>query len=271
MEKIIFSAYKVAAKLPLAKISSFFNIKQDAVWKEYIKIGVAEIEDILKYSCTNKAIFLYKYGCITFINFNQNEIYTFLEYLKKLFVELDNKLLSQFNDTHIIYLSSDNKVVLWDDLKEKFHYHSKTYDIVASVLAKSIELYKIETELSDVLDESGKLISYLNKGYLRANTKKVISIIAKCIRFKYRSIESIKILDKPSEFNMTLEARQTFDIMSEFFELNDRYTVLSDRMNILDSITGEYFNYRSKQAEKRLLLFEILLLSIFPLLQIISK
>jgi len=109
----------------------------------------------------------------------------------------------------------------------------------------------------------------LHKRY--TNTKKVISIIAKCIRFKYRSIESIKILDKPLEFNRTIEARQTFDVMSEYFELKDRYTILSDRMNILDSITGEYFSFRSKQAEKRLLLFEILLLSIFPLLQIISK
>lgn len=271
MEKKFFSTYKVAAKLPLVKISSFFNVKQDAGWKEYIKIDVPEIENILNYSSPNKAVFIYKYGCITFMNFNQNEIYTFLEYLKKIFVELDNKLFSQFNDTHTIYLSSDNKIVLWDDSEEQFHYHNKIDDIVASVLAKSTELYKIETELSDVLDSSGELISYLNKGHLRANTKKVISIIAKCIRFKYRSIESIRILDKPSEFNRTIEARQTFDKMSEFFELNDRYTILSDRMNILDSITGEYFNYRSKQAEKRLLLFEILLLSIFPLLQIISK
>lgn len=271
MEKIVFSTFKVATKLPLVKISCFFNIKQDAGWKEYIKIDSIEIESILKYSSTNKVVFLYKYGCITFLNFNNNEIYIFLEYLKKLYIELDNKLLSQFNDTHTIIIASSDTVALWEDSEELYYYHNKTNDIVASVLAKSTELHKIETELSDVLDSSGKLISYLNKGYLKANTKKVISIIAKCIRFKYRSIESIKILDKPLEFNRTSEARQTFDLMSEYFELNDRYTILSDRINILDSITGEYFSFRSKQAEKRLLLFEILLLSIFPLLQIISK
>ncbi|MBP1924800.1 putative Rmd1/YagE family protein [Sedimentibacter acidaminivorans] len=271
MNKITFYTYKVATRLPLLKISSFFNIKQDTGWKEYVKIDRIEIENILKYSSSKKAVYLYKYGCITFIDFNQNEIYIFLEYLKKIFVELDNKLLSKFNDTHTIYLTSDDTVALWKGSEEQFHYHNKTNDIVASVLAKSIELHKIETELSDVLDSSGKLISYLNKGSLKANTKKVISIIAKCIRFKYRSIESIKILDKPLEFNRTIEARQTFDVMSEYFELKDRYTILSDRMNILDSITGEYFSYRNMQAEKRLLLFEILLLSIFPLLQIISK
>jgi uncharacterized Rmd1/YagE family protein len=271
MEKIIFSTYKVASKLPLIKISSFFNIKQEEGWKEYIKIDGNTIENILKYISLRKTVLIYKYGCITFIDFNQNEIYVFLEYLKKIFVDLDFKLLSQFNDTHTIYLSPDENVSLWEDSEQKFHYHNKINDIVASALAKSNELYKIETELSDVLDEAGKLISYLNKGYLRANTKKVISIIAKCIRFKYRSIESVKLLDKPSEFNTTIESRQTFDVMNEFFELNDRYTILSDRIGILDSITGEYFNFRSKQAEKRLLLFEILLLSLFPFLQLISK
>jgi len=271
MEKMFFSTYKIASKLPIEKISSFFNIRHDSGWKESIKIDSTEIENILKYTSSNKAIYLYKYGCITFLNFKQNEIYIFLEYLKKLFIELDNKLLSQFNDTHTIYLTSENTVVLWEDSEEKFHNHNTTNDIVASVLAKSTELYKIETELSDVLGNAGKLISYLNKGYLKANTKKVISIIAKCIRFKYRSIESIKILDKPLEFKRTLEEKQTFDIMSEYFELNDRYTILTNRMGILDSITEEYFNFRSNQAQRRLLLFEILLLSIFPLLQIISK
>lgn len=271
MEKLTFSTYKVTTKLPLLKISSFFNLKQEPYWKEYIKIDGLEIENILKYTSSNKSVFLYKYGCVTFINFNQNEIYIFLEYLQKLFIELDNKLLSKFNETHTIYISSDDNVVLWENSEEKFNYHNKVNDIIACVLAKSTELHKIETELSDVLDESGKLISYLNKGHLRANTKKVVSIITKCIRFKYRSIESIKILDKPSEFNRTIESRQTFDIISNFFELNDRYIILSDRISILDSITDEYFSFRSKQEEKRLLLFEILLLSIFPLLQIISK
>jgi len=271
MEKIFFYTYKVAERLPLLKISSFFNINQDVGWKEYIKIDGIKIENILKYDSSKKAVYLYKYGCITFKDFNQNEIYIFLEYLKKIYVDIDNKLLSQFNETHVIYLYSDDNVILWESSEEKFHYHNKIDDIVASVLAKSTELYKIDAELSDVLDEAGKLISYLNKGYLRANTKKVISIIAKCIRFKYRSIESVQLLDNPSEFNRTIESRQTFDVMSNFFELNERFTILSNRMDILDSITGEYFSFRSKQAEKRLILFEILLLCIFPLLQIISK
>jgi len=270
VERIIFYTYKAATKLPLTQIASFLNIKQDAVWKEYIKIESTEVEKILKYASLKKSVYLYKFGCITFLNFKQDEIYIFLEYLKKLFVELDNKMISQFNESHVMSASSDGYVCLWEDDDAKFQYNKNIDDIVATILAKSTELYKIETELSDVLDEAGKFIMYLNKGYLRANTKKVISTIAECIRFKYRSIESVRLLDRYSEFNRTIELRQIFDKLSEFFELDERYIVLTNRMDILDSITGEYFSFRSKQSSIRLVLFEILLLSLFPLFRLIS-
>jgi len=271
MEKITFYTYKAAGKLPLVQIASFFNLKQGADWKEYIKIEGAEVENVLKYNSSKKAVYLYKYGCITFLGFNQDEIYIFLEYLKKLFVELDNKLLSQFSETHVMTVTDDGYVKLWEDAEATFNYQENIDDIAAAVLAKSTELYKIETELSEVLDEAGKFITYLNKGQLSANKKNVISTIAKCVRFKYRSIESVRLLGRPSEFNKTIESRQIFDTMSDFFELNERYVILTNRMGILDSITGEYFIFRSKKSERRLLLFEVFLLCLFPLLHMISK
>jgi len=270
MERIILNTYKVATRLPLARIASFINQGQDVSWKEFIKINGAEVEKILNYASTNKVVYLYKYGCITFLNFNQDEISIFLDYLGTLFVDLDYRLLSKCNETHEMILSSDGYVNLWEDDEAKFDYQQYVDDIAAAVLAKSTELYKIETELSEVLDEAGMFISQLNKGCLWASTKKVASTLAKSIRFKYRSIESVRLLGRPSEFKKTIESRQIFDKLSEYFELNERYVVLSNQMDILDSVTGAYLRFGSKQSESRLLLFEILLLASFPLLHILS-
>lgn len=270
MERIMLNTFKVASRLPLARIASFINLRQDVSWKESIKFDGVDVEKILNYASTNKAVYLYKYGCITFLNFNQDEISIFLDYLGTLFIDLDYKLLSKFNETHEMILSSDVYVNLWAGNEVKFHYQRYVDDIAAAVLAKSTELYKIETELSEVLDEAGTFIIQLNKGYLRANSKKVAATLAKSIRFKYRSIESVRLLGRPSEFKKTIESRQIFDKMSEYFELNERYAVLSNQMYILDSITGEYLSFGSKQSERRLLLFEILLLASFPLLHILS-
>ncbi|WP_407314359.1 RMD1 family protein [Desulfosporosinus sp. SB140] len=270
MDKIMLNTYKVSTRLPLARVASFINLRKDVSWKEYIKLEEADVEKILKYASTNKAVYLYKYGCITFLNLTQDEISIFLDYLGTLFIDLDYKLLSKFNETHEMILSRDAHVNLWEGDEVKFHYQQFVSDIAATILAKSTELYKIETELSEVLDEAGTFIIQLNRGYLRANSKRVAATLAKSIRFKYRSIESVRLLGRPSEFKKTIESRQIFDKMSEYFELNERYAVLLNQMNILDSITGEYLSFGSKQSEKRLLLFEILLLASFPLLHILS-
>lgn len=269
MEKIIFNTYKIASKLPLFQIASFFNIKQESMRREYLKINSSMIENILKYS-SNKKVYLYKFGCITFVNFTQDEIYYFLEYLKSLYVELDDKLISLYNESHAIKINEEGFVKLWDDLDTDHKFNFVTEDIIASVLAKSTELKKIETELSEVLDEADMFIGYLKKGWLRANSKKVISTISKCIRFKYNSLESVKILDRNKELNQTIQSKIILDSFSEYFELKDRYDIFLNRINVLDSITEEYFSFKSSLSERRLILFEIILLTLFPLMHLIE-
>jgi len=269
MNIIMFNTFKVATRLPLVQVASYFDLKQDAGWKEYIKIGSDDIEKIFKYGSSNKSVYLYKYGCITFVNFKYHEIHYFFEFLNKIYVELNNELISRFSETHVMTIDKEGYVRLWEDTEEIYKFNDTLIDIVATTLAKSTELSKIETELHRVLDEAEQLINYLNHGRLRANSKKVISIIAQCTRFKYRSIESVRLLDRPPEFDRTIETRRIFDDLGVFFELNDRYTTMLSRTDVLDSITEEYFNYKSSQSEFRLLMFEIMLLAIFPLMHFI--
>ena len=124
--------------------------------------------------------------------------------------------------------------------------------------------------MSTVLDEADVFIGYLKRGRLRANTKKVISTIAECTRFKYNTLESVRLLDRPPEFDNTIRARKIFDMFSEYYELTERYDILSNRISVLDSITEEYFSLRSNQSERRLILFEVFLLLLFPLMRLLT-
>lgn len=268
MDRIVFNAYKVATRLPLIQIASFFNLKPEG-WRQYIKLNKSVIEKILKYS-SEKIVYLYKYGCITFVGFNQDEIHVFLEYLRNSFIESDNKLITLYNESHTIYISEDGYIKLWSESEEKFKYNEIIIDITANILAKSTELNKIEAELSTVLDEADVFIGYLKRGRLRANTKKVISTIAECTRFKYNTLESVRLLDRPPEFDNTIRARKIFDMFSEYYELTERYDILSNRISVLDSITEEYFSLRSNQSERRLILFEVFLLLLFPLMRLLT-
>lgn len=268
MKVIIYNTFKASSKFPLIQLASYFNIKLEG-WKEYIKIDDKILEKVFRYESAYKSVYIYRYGCITFVNFKQYEIQFFLEYLSKIYIELDNKLLSRFSETHIMTVE-DGLVSIWEDSEIVYPYNEILVDIAATVLAKSVELNKIETELNHVLDESENLINYLNVGRLRANTKKVISIIGQCTRFKYRTIESVRLLDRPPEFDKSIETRKILSDISNIYELDDRYLDVVSRTDVLDSITEEYFNFKHNQSERRLLMFEILLLAIFPLMSILG-
>lgn len=268
MERIMFSTYKVASRLPLLQIGSFFNLKPEA-WKEYIKLNKRDIEKILKYY-SDKTVYLYKYGCITFVGFNQDEIHIFFEYLASSFLELDNSLITLYNESHFIDILDDGHIKLQPNSDDQYEYSETITDITATILAKSTELYKIENELNTVLDEADFFISCLKKGRLRANTKQVVSTIAECTRFKFSTIDSVRLLDRPPECYKTIKAREIYDTLSDYFELSERYDNFLNRMHVLDSITEEYFDFRSTRSARRLLLFEILLLSIFPIMRFLQ-
>ena len=140
MDRIVFNAYKVATRLPLIQIASFFNLKPEG-WRQYIKLNKSIIEKILKYS-SEKIVYLYKYGCITFVGFNQDEIHVFLEYLRNSFIESDNKLITLYNESHTIYISEDGYIKLWSESEEQFKYNETIIDITANILAKqNCQLY----------------------------------------------------------------------------------------------------------------------------------
>lgn len=268
MDKIMFYTFKAAFKLPLVQIASFFNIKFDAAWKGYLKLDESVIEKIFMYS-SKKSVYLYKHGCITFVNFNQDEIHYLLGYLRKLYVEIDDRLMYRYYESHDIFITNQGSIKLWNESDSQYNYSAEIIDAVATILAKSVELNKIENELSQLMDDADIFIANLKIGRYRANNKKIISTVLECNRFKINTIESVRLLDRPPEFSKTIELREVYDVFSDYFELNDRYLNLSNRINVLDSILEEYFDFRNNESQHRLLLFEIMLLAIFPLMHIL--
>jgi len=57
----------------------------------------------------------------------------------------------------------------------------------------------------------------------------------------------------------------------EYFEMNDRYKILQSKINDLQEITELYTSLSQNQTEHRLVMFESLLLLLFPLFYIIES
>jgi len=254
MEPVYFKSYKISLKLPLDKIEAFFNLHKPLNWKEYVTLDRNHLSKILQYNTESKIVYLFKYGCVCFVNFDENEIYTFLQYIDSIIGSVDFYLFSKFNENHLEYID-DTKCVS----SKACYIH-----IICIILAKSVELNKLETDLEGLLDKTEKLINFLQSGKLHIN-KKFILIASKILQLEYHYANNIKILERNIYDNENIESRDSFDRLSKYYELDERRKVIQSKMDDMRNIFTAYSCFSYKQREARTYWFEISLLSLFPI------
>lgn len=109
-------------------------------------------------------------------------------------------------------------------------------EIISTVLAKSVALEKTEEHFGGILDKLETMIDRLEKGKMRIGNKELARTTAKIARHQYNTLAYIMILDKPDITWTSNDASEFHDKMLEFFELNDRYTILKSKTEILYNI-----------------------------------
>jgi Uncharacterized conserved protein len=201
----------------------------------------------------SKMVYLLKYGCVCFVNFNENEIYIFLRYLDSIIGSVDFNLFTKFNENHTEYI---------DDTK--WLSRNVFYNIICIILAKSVELNKLETDLDELLDKAEKHINLLQSGKLRIN-KKFTLTASRILRLEYHYANNIKIFERNIYDNEDIESRASFDRLSKYYELDERRKVIQSKMDDMRNIFSAYSSFSYKQSEARTNWFEIALLSLFPL------
>ena len=86
------------------------------------------------------------------------------------------------------------------------------------------------------VDKLENMIDKLEKGKLNIGNKAIAKTTSKIVRHEYNTIAYIMILDKPDITWTNSDAESLYNQMSEFFELNDRYIILKEKTDILNSI-----------------------------------
>ncbi|WP_010248446.1 RMD1 family protein [Acetivibrio cellulolyticus] len=264
MESIKIKSVKVAPVLPLDKIVELLGTPMKFRWDEYITLSGNELDLVLKYNTENKHVYIFKYGCISFANFEDDEIYTFIKYIESFGSKINYSLLYKYYEIHYIKVLPNQKINLWQNSNVEYDYSDTLIHVTSIILAKSTELSSFESDLNMLLDDAEKFITYLQKGRLGFYRKKSSVLISKMLRFEYDSIHSIRILDRPGFVEQTSELRDIYDIISKYYELDERLSVVNGKIDSLHDLLDLYSNLSFKQTENRLILFEIFLLALFP-------
>ena len=265
MKTVHFNCFKVASRISLSAVASVFQITPPQSWEKYLLLKGRHLDMVLKGKATSKEAYIFDFGCITFVNFNQDETRVFLEYMESITGGIDYGLFGRFHESHTIRIDSSGGFKLWKDSPHSIAFGSGVIPIISVVLAKSTALYRIETQTAALLDEAEKFIHYLQKGKLRANTRSYISTIARILRFEYDSINSIRIFDRSLNIDGSIRYRDMYDSLAEFYELHERFDILKSKVGDLRNIISAYSTLSYNHHQRRLFMFEVLLLALFPL------
>jgi uncharacterized Rmd1/YagE family protein len=237
-----FIAYAIATELDLNKLASQCNIPKKYTWEEPLWLQGKILESIFHHPVDDKqSVFVFAFGSIVLINFAPGDELLFIQYLKSFKPDLDPKTFRNYQDDYELQKNSQSdKFHLTDQCATLPRLEAYHPEIVATVLAKSVALERIEEQMGRIFDKLEIMIDHLEKGKLYIGDKELARTTAKIIRHEYNTIAYIMILDKPDITWSHSEAAEFYDEMAKFFELNDRYQILKQKTDVLNIIIGHF-------------------------------
>ncbi len=264
-ETIKWNCYKVAPSLPLMAIASFFGFEDPIKWKKNIKLDGNQLASVLKYADNRKAVFLFEFGCITFVNITTEENRRILEYLESISCNIASDLLVRYRYSFSIHINESGMYHPFLKKQGLLLYDEDVVPVISAALAKDTQLFWLEDEMENLLDKSESVIDRLRRAKLNINTLKYSRELALMLRFQYNSAYSVRVFDRSDAANSSLSAKNLYDEFMADCCFHDRLDVLQQKSDELHHIFNIYSILSQSWKENRLLYFEILLLVLFTL------
>jgi uncharacterized Rmd1/YagE family protein len=206
-------------------------------WEEPLILYGNALSSILKREVKNQQkVMVFSFGSVVFINCTDSDELVFMEYLKSNRSDIDLKSYKKYSDDYQLEVRENSEIELTDRyvIVPKFEaYHP---ELISTVIAKSVALEKTEEKLSKIVYKLETMIDKLEKGKLNIGNKEIANTTSQIVRHEYNTLAYIMILDKPDITWSSIQAEEFYNCMAEFFELNDRYIILKEKTNILNSI-----------------------------------
>lgn len=237
MNEMQFRAYSVANEIELNKIAVQCGIPKKYTWEEPLILQGEVLNTIMgRKLAEEQRLMVFSFGSVVLINMQDSDMPILLEYLKTFESNVDTGSWRQYSDDYELRTGESDELELTDKSAvvsglEPFHP-----ELVSIILAKSVALEKSEDQLGRILDKLESMIERLEKGKLRIRDRELAKTTARIARHEYNTINYIMILDKPDVTWTSSSAAGFYDRMSEFFELNDRFEILTKKTAILNNI-----------------------------------
>jgi uncharacterized Rmd1/YagE family protein len=265
MNEVKFLSVKLAEKMDLNAIASVFNVTRTVKWQEVLLIDHELVALVLKRPTGKREVYLYSFGVATFVDFSEAEIRDFVAFLSQI-QEISYDDFAKFYDHYEAIVGDYGEWVVTQDLTVPFRPMIKH---IAEAVAKSAGLMHTEAHLSRVMDAVEPMITKLAAGRSRI-TKTTMQIVRETIVFKYKLTRNLKLFERPSDAEFGNISREGYDWLSNYFELDERYCINEEKIEALKRMVYQYYHFNQNRKVRSLYLFEVFLLTLFPLVRMLS-
>ncbi|HHV70982.1 MAG TPA: RMD1 family protein [Clostridia bacterium] len=267
MKKYRFQSYQIADKINLDPFLAYFPSLKQYKKGEFIFLNSPEIEQVLKYYAENKYLYLFSFGSITFINFEHDEILTFISFLKTMVENIHDSYLLSYQESYELYIDPQQTA----KIEKNFSLLPMEDDMVklgiASILAKSTAMDKIEEDVESFLEECESMIKDLGKGKIFTRRRQIFELTSKIISFELKVVSNIKIFERPFT-NPSWLIEKYYDQLYQLYNLSQRFTIIKEKLEDLDIIKSTFYELSINKTISNLYLTEIFLLLIFVFVDI---
>lgn len=235
MKDVTFKAYAVTNEIDLNKIAIDCGIPKKFTWEEPLILWGEALKKILRQDIdASQKVLVFSFGSVVFLNdADKKGFVPFVRYLKTFEPNINEADADRYTDDYRLRLDPDGEMELADEYVVVTEIEPFHEELIATVLAKSAALEKIEEQLGKIHDKLENMIDRLDKSNLRLGKKELTRTTAAIMRHEYNTISYVMILDKPDITWTSSSAGEFYDRMLEFFEMNDRYAIMKSKTEML--------------------------------------
>ena len=264
-----FKAIVIGNEINLNKIAEHFGINRKFKWEESLILKSNELQGIISQT-DDKMVYVFHFGSVVFLNFQHHEIMDVINYFKKIEVGIIQSSLFKYVDDYKIESTPDGIFAINNEYMVTKQQADYQLDIVATILAKSVALDKIEMEISSLLDEIEEVVNNLHQGKLAVSDEKLAKMSASILGFKLSTISYIMLLDKPAITWNNENASELFNELTTLFELSERYGKNRHKIDTLMDITEVFSGLAHAKRGTRLEWAVIIMIGIEIVLSLID-
>lgn len=267
---IDFKALALVNEINLNNIASHFGIKAKLKWEDPLILKGDQLKGILQVP-ENKSAYLFSYGSLVCTNCQTHEITDILKYLSKIDKVLAVSSPFTYQDDYKLEVNPEVEEVITYDYMETPELAGFHQELIATVLAKSVALERIEYAINLLLDDMENKIDLLEKGSLNTSDRSLAKTFSQSLRFKYTTISYLMLLDKPELTWDSEQAEAFFAKINKLFELDDRYLAVRHKTEILLDVTQILTNLTHARRGAYLEWFVIILISFEIIMNLAEK